>query len=376
MVDLNCSKCGAPLPLASNFCPACGKNLHPKRVGKRMRGNGQGTVYKRGRTWTASYTYGWAGPRPLKRTKGGFATKREAIDYLPILKSPVAAKRSSISFGALFDAWVPYYAPRIAEITMKGIKSAAKWFADINHLPIAELTIDDLQDCVDACPRSKRTKENMKYLAVQLYRYAAARKVLRDNIAEYIYCGKEDGGTRPAFTVEQLELIRKAVGKVPYADYAYCMIYLGFRPNEMLRLTADAYDAAHDCFIGGFKTEAGTDRNVTISPKIAPIIKARVAVAKPWVFPNKRGELMTDAEFREDCFYPLLAALGIQPIPDEEHPAVWKPYSCRHTFANLMKNAPGSDTDKASLMGHADPSMTKYYQSPDYDSIRAITNAM
>ncbi len=371
-----CRKCKAVLPSGARFCPQCGKDLAPKRAGKRVRGNGMGTAYKRGRTWTASYTYGWEDDKPLKRTKGGFATKREALDHIPYLKAPGASKRKAVSFHALYDAWVPYYEPRIAVVTMKGLKSAFKWFDDIKHIAIADLTIDDLQDCIDSCPRNKRTKENMKYLAVQLYRYAAARKILQDNIAEYIYCGKEDGGTRPAFTAEQVELIRGAVGKIPFADYTYCMIYLGFRPNEMLRLSKESYDAEHDCFIGGFKTEAGTDRSVTISPKIASIIKERLAFANPWVFPGKNGGLMDDREFRVDHFYPLLAELGIQPIPDKDHPPVWYPYSCRHTFANLMKNVKGSDTDKAALMGHADASMTKSYQSADYDSLRAITNAI
>lgn len=41
-----------------------------------------------------------------------------------------------------------------------------------------------------------------------------------------------------------------------------------------------------------------------------------------------------------------------------------------------MKNVAGSDTDKAALMGHADASMTKYYQSADYESLKAITDAI
>ena len=42
----------------------------------------------------------------------------------------------------------------------------------------------------------------------------------------------------------------------------------------------------------------------------------------------------------------------------------------------LLKNVKGSDTDKAALIGHSDASMTKYYQSADYESLRAIIDAM
>lgn len=349
-----------------------------KKPYRRMRGNGQGTAYKRGRTWTAVYIYGWNDGKPLKRTKGGFRTKREALDHIPILKKSNrrAGKSGNIPLRKLFEDWIPFYTPRISETTMKGLKSAFKWFADIQDINLEDLTIDDLQDCVDSCPRSKRTRENMKYLVVQLYRYAEARHMIRGNIAEFIYCGKEDGSTRPPFTPDQIELIRNAIGREFAADYTYCLIYTGFRPNEMLQLTKDAYDPEHDCLVGGFKTEAGRNRNVTLSPKIADIVHDLVRDADPWIFPNEDGDLMTDEEFREDYFYPLLDRLGIQPMPDKDHPATWTPYSCRHTFANLMKNVVGSDTDKAALMGHSDASMTKYYQSADYESLKRITDTI
>jgi hypothetical protein len=39
-----------------------------------------------------------------------------------------------------------------------------------------------------------------------------------------------------------------------------------------------------------------------------------------------------------------------------------------------MKKVQGSDTDKSALMGHASPDMTKYYQSADIVSLKAITD--
>lgn len=343
---------------------------------RRTRGNGTGTAYRRGKTWTAAYTYSWEDGIQHRRTKGGFRTKKEALEYIPQLKR-AKSRKADIMLRKLFDEWCPFYAPRISETTMKGMKSAFKYFAEIENMNIGDISIDDLQDCVDSCPRGKRTRENMKYLIVQLFKYAIARHIIRDNIAEYIYCGKEDGSTRPAFDHAQVEQIRRAAEQNDVrAIYTYCMIYLGFRPNEMLTLTKESYDKEHNCLVGGFKTEAGRNRPIPINPKIAPYIADLIDHACPWIFPNEDGDLLTDEEFREDMFYPLLQDLGIQPIPTKESPAYWKPYSCRHTFANLMKNVQGSDTDKAALMGHSDASMTKYYQSADYDSIRAIIESM
>jgi integrase len=105
-------------------------------------------------------------------------------------------------------------------------------------------------------------------------------------------------------------------------------------------------------------------------------VRELILKADPWIFPKPEGGRMDDDCFRDRVFYPLLAALNIQPIPDKEHPATLVPYSCRHTFANLMKDVTGSDTDKSALMGHTDITMTRYYQSSDITSIQRITDAL
>lgn len=352
-----------------------GKDKKPYR---RLRGNGQGTAYKRGRSWTAAYTYAWINGQPRRVTKAGFAKKADALAYIPVLMESVTSNKSKtkpVCFKALYDDFVPYYEPRIAVSTMKTLKSAVKWFEDIYPVMINELTIDDLQNCLDMCPRGKATRENMKYLATQMYKYAEARFMVQKNIAAFLYCDGEEG-TRPAFTAQELEKIKNAVGIEYGADYVYCLIYTGFRPNEMLNLTKFSYDADAQTLVGGFKTEAGTNRLVPISPKIAPIIKRLAASADPWLFVDRNGIKLNDATFRHGIFYPLLAKLGIQQIPDQDHPARLVPYSCRHTFANFLKLATGPDKDKAALMGHTDIGMTKKYQSADLSILRLIVDSL
>ena len=81
---------------------------------------------------------------------------------------------------------------------------------------------------------------------------------------------------------------------------------------------------------------------------------------------------MNDKYFRDKVFYPLMDKLGFQST-DPARPKL-VPYSCRHTFANLLKNVKGADVDKAALMGHADANMTKEYQSAEYITLKAITD--
>lgn len=372
---MTCRRCKKEIPDESAFCLYCGTEQAVKSY-RRARANGMGTAYKRGKTWTASVTLAWreemqdGKPRliPVKRTKGGFKTKRDALEYCAVLKGqPAKVKHAGVTFAKLYEQWKPYYEPRISVSTMKCHEAAYKWFKSIWYYPFSDICAADLQGCIDACTAGKRTKENMKSLAMALYKYAGANKIVEHNYAQYIYCGNEERTTRPPFTTDEIEKIRQAIGKIPCAEYVYCMIYTGFRPNEMLSLTVDAYDATHKTLTGGFKTEAGRNRTVTLSPKVEPIVAQLTKDKTPsaYIFPRKDGKRMSDKYFRDEYFYPLMAALNIKDRV---------PYSCRHTFANLMKNVQGSDTDKAALIGHADASMTKYYQSPDYESLRAITD--
>ena len=208
-----------------------------------------------------------------------------------------------------------------------------------------------------------------------MYAYAEARLMVSKNIAAFIYCDGSES-TRPPFTPAEVEKIKNAIGTEYGADYVYCLIYTGFRPNEMLNLTKYSYDKEAGILTGGFKTDAGTNRPIPVSNKIKPIIDRLYASADPWLFVDKNGVKLNDATFRHNIFYPLLARLGIQPIPDQDHPARLVPYSCRHTFANMLKHAEGPDKDKAALMGHTDIAMTKRYQSADLDTLRAIISAL
>ena len=108
------------------------------------------------------------------------------------------------------------------------------------------------------------------------------------NYAQYIYCGNDEKGTRPPFTNDEVELIRQAIGKVDYADYVYCMIYSGFRPSEMLSLTIDACDAPHKTLTGGFKTEAGKKRIMTLSPRYS-LSWSVCRIMKPICFLERTG---------------------------------------------------------------------------------------
>lgn len=381
---MECRKCKKEIPENSVFCNHCGakQELAKKTRKTRTRGNGEGTVYQRGKTWTACLIVGWwvddkLVAHPQRRYKGGFKTKKEALEYIPTLRKG-GNPDADITFQSLYRRWFDDHEGKVGESTMKGYASAYNHFKPLWGFKFRDITTDDMQECLDGGGKGRRTKELMKALAGCIYKYAAARQIVTHNYAQYLYVGNEKKGTHPAFSMKQVEQIRQAAAAGDLrAVYTYCLIYLGFRPNEMLSLTRDAFhkDGDAEYLIGGGKTEAGTDRTVPISPKIRQYLYELLLKANPYIFPREDGKLMDDKWFRDRWFYPLLADLAIQPMPDKEHPASLVPYSCRHTFANLLKNVEGADKDKASLIGHTDYAFTQQrYQSAELENLLGIVN--
>ena len=81
-----CRKCRTALPDGSKYCLSCGAKQDITRR-PRSRGNGTGSVYQLpSKTWIAVRICGWytaedGSVRRKTRSKSGFRTKKEALEY-------------------------------------------------------------------------------------------------------------------------------------------------------------------------------------------------------------------------------------------------------------------------------------------------------
>ena len=157
----------------------------------KSRGNGQGSVFKpKGSTcWTAQVIIGWkmnrsgTGLVPIKRTKGGFKHKNDAVFYCATLYS-ASARPSRVTLQQLFDDWDPFYSPRVGKSTMVNYRAAFKHFAPLHDIFLDLITAADLQQCMDDCPAGKRTHENMTCVAGLLWHYAYDRELVDRDITQ------------------------------------------------------------------------------------------------------------------------------------------------------------------------------------------------
>ena len=276
-----------------------------------------------------------------------------------------------LTLSEIYDLWLPVYEARgRSHSTLNCYKAAYKYLESIYGLAFGEIGIDDWQSCLDECSKGRRTKENMRTLIGLLYKYAIPRGAVPDklNLSEYLTVSGENGRRQP-FTMDEVEKLRLAVGKVPFADYVYCHIHLGYRPHEFITLSLARYNAEERYFTGGEKTQAGKNRVVTISPKIQPMIDHAAARTDNMLFRDENGKPLSDKKYRA-IFYDVLAKVGIQNTEERK----LSPYSCRHTFASMMDKVTGGDNAKLELMGHTDIDMLRHYQHADLDLLRKITD--
>ncbi|MBQ3371684.1 MAG: site-specific integrase [Oscillospiraceae bacterium] len=379
-----CRKCKQEVPDGA-FCIYCGTQQKKPRGAPKKRGNGQGSVYKTpSGKYRAIVVLGYYTDEEGKKHKRThskvFDKKTDAVNALPSLRIVSEKKaKDKITFKQLYDKWLPTH--RAGKSTIDCYKAGMKYFKPVWNMTMEEIDIDDLQDCLDNCGKGKRTQQNMKAVCGLVYKYGIPRRCTPNNLnlAQFLIVGGESSTHRESFTEEQIKLIKDSIGSVDYADYVYCMIYLGFRPSEFLSLEISNYDRSRQCFIGGSKTSAGMNRVVTISPKIQPIIE-RIAEGResgPFFF-GRDGRMITLDNFTDDYFYHVLECCGIDNPMVEIAGGVrrhkYTPHSCRHTFATLMKRVEAPSKDKQELIGHASEEMLKYYQDVEISDLRRITD--
>ena len=351
------------------------------------RANGTGNVYKRGNTWTARVVDHWipsetskSGYKPVWKTKGGFARKKDALNYCAALYKEKRHEHPPLEFKQNFDLWKTAYESRIKRGTMAGYASAFKHFEPLHYVKIDQISTVDLQDCIDKCTCGKRMKQLMSVIAGLVFKYAIADDQIIRNASENLYAGNDQTGHYEPLTEEELQKISES--NEPYANYIVALCYLGHRPSEFFSFRKSDYSTESTgkkkvhYISGGIKTDAGKNRLVTIPPVILPIIKEQLEIeGTDLLFPRlnyaRKGNFtgyskMPTDYFNKHIFKPLTARLGI----------IGKvPYSARHTYSNKIKKVAGADKDKASLMGHADYSTTKkHYQSSTIKDLKAITD--
>ncbi len=344
---MNCKKCGADLPNEAIFCHMCGaKQLASERKPKK-RGNGQGSAYKRGRTWEAQYQR-YTPIGRIRERKGGFATKKEALDYIASIGTG-AAKKHGHTLADFHKAWDESYRPSLSDSKQTAYKIA---WEKIKQYPaivtdIVDVQIENLQEMVDG--RTYYPAHDIKVLLSHLYKRACAQGIVLTNLSDYIVLPKLEEAEAQPFTEDEIQKLWKHYGTDRWTGYILLMIYTGMMPGELLKCEKAMIDLPGRQIVGcGLKTKKRKKTPIVLRDLIIPVIQDLMTI--------NDGDMLLGMKKNDfyDRYAEVIKAAGCRPLPA---------YSCRHTTGTLGADIPPAILKE--IMRHTKISTTEKYMHPD-----------
>lgn len=393
----------------SKFCPFCGKNQSEKP--RQKRANGTGSVYKRKDNKIRPYT---ASMRICGKniSIGTFETRTEAIKALDRYKSEMNLIDTSKGFVTVEQIFYKYIEPSFNKLSNSMRKNyMIAWYRlePLHKSNIFEVKERDIQSVIDIFAdehqqlsqygeplyldsEGKKTTENtgvpkmvdalskgslnlMKIVMSKIYKVALGNDWALRDYSKNVDCStaKELKANKSRFTENDISFLFQQMNyEIPggnYIDYVLCMCYLSFRVTEFINLKKENYFVSDDgipYFVGGMKTEAGTDRKIPIHPRIQSIVEQCIERGGETIFCNKDdGKAFSYSKFRYR-FDKNMAYMGFG--------RVYTPHSCRRTFSTRLSAAGANEANIIALMGHTSIDIDyKHYINQEintlYDSI-------
>ena len=291
----------------------------------KTRGNGQGTAYKRGNTWEAQVVIGWNGSTPIKRRKGGFKTKADAINYCPILLSGGVVKQKHAP--RLFEYWNTYSTNKMLSLSKSkqcAYKIAWNRLKKIHDIRVDQLTVKILQDTANDAAPTYYTRRDCKSLLTNLFALAGADQWADKDLPSFIELPSLDETEQTPFTPDEQKALWKLYESGErIAAIPLLMIYTGMMPGEAQKLRVEQIDLANQTITGvGIKTKVRKKTPVVIADSIVPLIQDLIDNAMPSGYIWKQDE-----EEWYSNYYLALQKAGCRKLV---------PYSCRHTTATAL----------------------------------------
>ena len=364
---MKCCKCKKEIPDNSKYCLRCGakQSASPSR---RTRGNGQGTAIKRGSTWTAIWTtevYPDTEKKKIhqkRRWKGGFKTKTAALAYAA---NPEPDTKEAPTLRTYYTGWEKSDMADLSKSKQTSFKIAWGKLNALAGKRMDELTINQLQSCVDREAPTYYPAKDMKTLLSHLYKRAVAEGTARTNLAEFIRLPPLEEKELQPFTEIELHKLWTAYGNGDrMIGFVLLMIYTGMMPGELLGFKADMVDwSAHEIRGCGLKTKKRKETPIVFPDLLEPVIRHLIETST-----SRAGYVVG---LNKDKFY------------DEYHAAIKRaevrdlpPYSCRHTTATALALGNIAPSVIQEVMRHTKFSTTQRYIHPDSASALAAVNAL
>lgn len=365
-----CPRCHKDIQLAdAAYCPYCAASLADKKR-RTKRSNGLGTAIRRGKTWTARVVIAWrptedGGKRAIYRTKGGFRTKKEALEHCVILKGMTEAPRKAPQLIAYWDTYEAGELAQLSKSKQSAYRTAWRKLSVLHYLPVDAITVANLRDAVSSVASTYYTAKDCKTVLTKLFTLAGADGFAQKELPDYIVLPKLQETERDPFTAEEQAALWQVYesGDVR-AAIPLIMIYTGMMPGEAQALKTEHIDLDARTITGvGLKTKVRRTSSILLPDAIVPVLADQMqrANANGYLWPRNEDQWYAD-------YYAALEAAGCRRLT---------PYSCRHTTATSLAITEGiAPQTLKRIMRWSTSKMADRYVHPDDTAAHEAVNTL
>ena len=334
----------------------------------RTRPNGTGTAYKRGKTWQARVVVGWkAMPDghavPVWRTKSGFPTKREALEYCAVLKSGKPKKNAP----NLIEYWYTYSSELAKLSKSKQVAYKGAWgkLSQLHYRPVDQITVAELREAVSSAASTYYPAKDCKSVLTRLFELAGADGWCPKDLPSYIVLPKLEEREREAFTAEEQQSLWQLYESGDLrAAVPLLMICTGMMPGEMQSLRTEHVNLQDRTITGvGIKTKVRKQSPIYIPEDAMPVIEDLLSHAQPsgFIFPRNEDKWYAN-------YYAALESANCRRL---------EPYCCRHTTATRLTITEGIAPQTVQrVMRWSTTKMLDRYAHPDDSAVRSAADSI
>lgn len=312
---IKCPECELQVSDKALSCPHCGYPMQPNIKSRKPRNknnkrrrlpNGFGQISeikKRNlrNPFRAMVTVGKtpAGRpicKPLK-PESYFPTYNDAYAALVEYNKNPYDLEPAITIKELYEKWTEeYFKTLTSNSSIRTINSAWSYCSSVYNMRAVDIRARHIKGCMEngtAVIKGKEThptagvKSRIKSMFNLMLDYALEYEIVDKNYArtftlsDDIIKEKEEAkrGHIP-FTEIEIKTLWEHIEDTPYVDVILIQCYSGWRPQELGLLRLENIDLNNWTFLGGMKTEAGTNRIVPIHSKIRSLVMKRYKEAK------------------------------------------------------------------------------------------------
>ena len=313
--------------------------------------NGYGAIMKlsgrRRKPYAVRITVGWTEDgKQIRKYLGYYKTRQEAIKALADYnENPFDLATREITFAELYEKWLTLK-ERGKQVTACNA-AAFKSLSVLHNMAFVDIRKRHIQGIIDSSDLSFSSKQRMKVLCNQLFKYAIDQEIVTTNFAALVEMPpSEQSQIHIPFNSTELDTLWQNTDDSGVV-IALILSYTGLRPAELAQIKTSDVDLENRYMRGGIKTAAGKNRIIPIAKKILPIINQLYNPSAEYLLasPLDNKPALTYARL-VNHFWKRSSVL-------KSLPTKHLPHDGRHTCATLLANAEVPLETRQLILGHA-----------------------